>query len=514
MHPAHIVKSRPNHPAIIMASTSETITYAEMESRANQTAHFLKSLGLNDGDVIAVCMDNLSPRFFDIVWGAQRVGLYFTCISTKLKTDEVQYILEDSGAKILFGSVGLASVLKPLPALHPSGRYFSVGGGIACFESYEEAISNHPTSVVAEQKAGSDMLYSSGTTGKPKGIKPPLTGNAYDAETPASAQLRGLFAMDETSVYLSPAPLYHAAPLRWCMGVHCLGGTAIIMDKWDEELCLQLIEKHQITSAQFVPTHFVRLLKLPDEIKGNYDLSSLKTVVHAAAPCPIDIKEKMFDWLGPIIHEYYSGTEGFGMCYITPNEWLTHKGSVGRAIMGKIHICDEEGDPVASGTQGGVYFEGGPQPSYHNDAEKNAEVSNKYGWTTMGDIGWLDEDGFLYLTDRKSFTIISGGVNVYPQEIENTIIMHPAVMDVAVIGTPDTDLGERVTAVVQLVDPSKANDQMAEDLIQFTAERLSKIKTPKQLDFRDELPRHPNGKLYKRLLRDEYWNKNGTGIVS
>lgn len=514
MHPSHVVNKRPNHPATIMASTGETISYAEMEARANQTAHYFRDIGLKQGDVIALCMDNNSARLFDIAWAAQRAGLYFTCISTKLKTEEVLYILRDSEAKILFGSPSLSEILKPIPTLHDACKYMSVGGDILGYENYEANISSYSTELITDGTAGSDMLYSSGTTGRPKGIKPPLTGGPIDETGPMSFFLRDVFGMHEDSRYLSPAPLYHAAPLRWCMSVHRMGGTAIVMNKWDDELCLELIEKYKIDSVQFVPTHFVRLLKLPENTRNKFDVSSLKTVVHAAAPCPVEIKEKMFDWFGPIIHEYYSGTEGPGLCYIGPQDWLTHKGSVGKSILGTLKICDENGEEVEQGQQGGVYFAGGPKIAYHNAPDKAAEATNKHGWGTMGDIGWVDEDGFLYLTDRKSFTIITGGVNVYPQEIENTIISHPDVMDVAVIGAPDPDFGEKVLAVVQLVDHSKASDQLAKEILDFTEDRLSKIKTPKQLDFKLELPRHPNGKLYKRLLRDEYWNRKTSGIVA
>ena len=507
MHPSNHIKNRSDHPAIIMASTGVTVTYAEMEARANQTAHFFRSKGLKQGDVIAICMDNSSPRFLDIAWAAQRSGLYYSCISTKFLTDEIRYILKDSEAKFLFGAPSLSDVLEPLPSLHDGCQYYAVDGEIKGFENYQNAIGDMPITLLEDGTAGADMLYSSGTTGQPKGIKPALTGGPIDETTPFSFLLRDLFGMSEHSKYLSPAPLYHAAPLKWIMSVHNMGGTAIIMENWGDELCLKLIEKYKIDSAQFVPTHFVRMLKLPDEVKRRYDVSSLKTVAHAAAPCPVAVKESMFEWFGPIIHEYYSGTEGPGFCYIGPDDWLTHKGSVGRAAIGEIRICDDNGEVVEQGQQGNVYFEGGPPIAYHNAPEKLDEAVNKYGWGTMGDIGWVDPDGFLYLTDRKSFTIISGGVNVYPQEIENTIISHPDVMDVAVIGAPDPDFGERVVAIVQLIDPEQASDAMAQNITDFTSSSLSKIKTPKQVDFRAELPRHPNGKLYKRLLRDEYWNK-------
>ncbi|MEQ9661927.1 MAG: AMP-binding protein, partial [Parasphingopyxis sp.] len=307
------------------------------------------------------------------------------------------------------------------------------------------------------------------------------------------------------SIYLSPAPLYHAAPLRWTMCVHKLGATVVVMEKFDPEFALQLIEKHKADVGQWVPTHFVRMLKLPEETRAKYDVSSVKCAVHAAAPCPIPIKEKMIEWWGPVLSEYYAGSEGNGFTFINSEQWLAHKGSVGTALIGIIRICDEDGNEVPPRTEGTVYFEGGTAFSYHNDEEKTADATNKHGWTTLGDVGWVDEDGFLYLTDRKSFMIISGGVNIYPQEIENLLVTHDKVADAAVIGAPDEDMGERVVAVIQPLDMNAAGDALREELTAFLRQHLSGVKVPRQIDFRAELPRHPTGKLYKRLLRDEYW---------
>ena len=505
MHPSKYAAERPSHPAIIMASTGEVVTYGEMESRANQTARFFRNANLRPGDVIAICMDNKSPKHLEIAWGAQRCGLYFTCISTKLKTEEICYILEDSEAKFLFASSSLAESISALPDILPNVNYYSVGEDIHGFQDYATVIAHLDDALMEDGLAGADMLYSSGTTGKPKGIKPPLSGGPFNEPTSNAEITNRVFGIDQNSIYLSPAPLYHAAPLRWCMAVHRLGGTTVVMERWDELDCLSTIEKYRVDSAQFVPTHFVRLLKLPQEDRNRFDVSSLTMVVHAAAPCPVEIKEQMFSWFGPIIHEYYSGTEGPGMCYISPEEWLSHKGSVGKSIVGEIRICNDDGDPLPQGQEGTVYFEGGPQIDYHNAPEKSREATNKRGWGTMGDIGRVDAEGYLYLTDRKSFTIISGGVNIYPQEIENTLVNHPDVMDVAVIGIPDSDLGEAVLAVIQPIDMTMASDELAEELIQFTRDRLSNLKSPRRVEFRKELPRHPNGKLYKKQLRDEYW---------
>ena len=313
-------------------------------------------------------------------------------------------------------------------------------------------------------------------------------------------------------VYLSPAPLYHAAPLRFCMSVHQVGGTVIVMERFDPEEALALIQRYQVTHSQVVPTMFVRMLKLPDEVRARYDVSSLAGVVHAAAPCPVALKEQMIEWWGPIIHEYYAGTEGNGFVYCNSEDWLAHKGTVGKAIAGEIHIVDEDGEEVPVGQEGTIYFGGGTEFEYHNDPKKTAESRNDKGWSTLGDVGRLDEDGFLYLTDRKSYMIITGGVNVYPQEAENILAMHPKVLDVAVIGVPNEDFGEEVKAVVQPMDMAEAGPDLERELIAYCREHLADVKCPRSVDFTDELPRHPTGKLYKRLLRDKYWEGRDSRI--
>jgi acyl-CoA synthetase (AMP-forming)/AMP-acid ligase II len=297
------------------------------------------------------------------------------------------------------------------------------------------------------------------------------------------------------------------------MAMQRLGATVVVMEKFDPEAALRYIEQYKITNSQWVPTHFVRMLKLPEEVRTRYDLSSLRVAVHAAAPCPVPIKEAMINWWGPVIIEYYAGTEGNGMTVVGSDDWMAHKGTVGRPLLGIVHICDESGDEVPPRTEGAVFFESENRFSYHNDPDKTRDATNKHGWTTLGDVGWVDEEGFLYLTDRKSFMIISGGVNIYPQEIENLLVSHPKVADAAVIGAPDEDLGEKVVAVVQPLDMTQAGDALADELREFLRQSLSGVKMPKQIDFREELPRHATGKLYKRLLRDEYWGKTDSKIV-
>jgi len=459
-----------------------------------------------------VLMDN-SPRFFEVAWAIQRAGLYGAYISSKLSAGEIEYIVGDCGTGMLIASAGVGPVLDELPAILKGVKLFATGEDRPGYQRFEDARAAFPTTPIADETSGSEMLYSSGTTGRPKGVKLPLTGAAIDEPTVLLETVRDVYGFSGDSVYLSPAPLYHAAPLRFTMMMHRLGGTVIVMEKYDAEQALALIEKYRIDCAQFVPTHFVRMLKLPEEVRKRYDISSLKSVVHAAAPCPIPVKEQMIAWWGPILHEYYAGTESNGSTYISSEEWLSHKGSVGRARIGVLRICDEEGEPVPPRTEGVVYFEGGPPLSYHNAPEKVAENTNKYGWTTLGDVGWLDEEGYLYLTDRKSFMIISGGVNIYPQEIENLLITHPKVADAAVVGAPDEEMGEKVVAVIQPLEWTQAGDDLRRELLAYTREHLSHVKSPRIIDFMAELPRHPTGKLYKRLIRDAYWGREGSRIV-
>lgn len=505
MHPSIHAENQPDTPAIIMAATGESVSYAELDERSNRIAHLFRELGLGHGDAIAVCLDNRA-RFFDIAWAALRAGQVFVPISCRLTAPEIAYILEDSGAKTLFTSDYLGDHLNEIADFGPPLERFLVAGERNGYRNLEEALEGKPETPIADQRAGVDMLYSSGTTGRPKGIKLPLPENPAIAETNALIMLaQGAFGFKSDSVYLSPAPLYHAAPLRWCLTVHKLGGTIVVMEKFDPEQALELIEKYKVTVSQWVPTHFVRMLKLPEEVRARHDVSSLECAVHAAAPCPVPIKEKMIEWWGPVLREYYAGSEGNGFTFIDSENWLTHKGSVGTALLGTIRICDEGGDEVPARTEGTVFFEGGSPFSYHNDPGKTSDATNKHGWTTLGDVGWVDEDGFLYLTDRKSFMIISGGVNIYPQEIENLLVTHDKVVDAAVIGAPDEDMGERVVAIIQPLDMADATPEFAEELTAWLRQDLSGVKIPRQIDFREDLPRHPTGKLYKRLLRDEYW---------
>jgi long-chain acyl-CoA synthetase len=449
-------------------------------------------------------------RFLEVVWAAQRAGLYYTCISTKSSADEIAYIVADSGAMVLVASTSLSEVVKAATQRLPAVSVFSIGSSASArveFASFEDLADIQPITPIPDESCGSDFLYSSGTTGRPKGIRPSLPIGPLDQETLLTSLGRSLYAMSDETVFLSPAPLYHSAPLRWCMTVHRLGGTVVVMDKFDAEESLQLIDRYVVTHAQWVPTHFVRLLKLPLPIRQRYSLKSLRAVFHAAAPCPIPVKREMLAWWGPIIHEYYSATEFPGFTAIDSQQWETHPGSVGRAVVGDLFICDDSGDPVPIGREGLVFFANGPTFEYHRDPKKTAEARNSRGWVTMGDVGWLDEERYLYLTDRRSFMIITGGVNVYPQEVENVLVTHPEVADAAVFGVPDQEMGELVVAVVQLLDDTAMGPEMEEALRRWLLSRLSRVKVPRRIFFQRDLPRHPNGKLYKKPLRENYVRK-------
>ncbi len=505
MHPYHHARTHPEKPAYVMAGSGETVTYRQLDDQSNRIAQLFRSLGLKPGDHVAIFLEN-NPRFFEICWGAQRSGLIYTAISSRLTAAEVDYIVSDCGARLFVTSNYLAEKAAELaPLMKDAPHRFMIGGTIPGYESWEDAVARFPATPVADETAGHDMLYSSGTTGRPKGVMPVVEPQPIDFDNPLLAISRKLYGIDSNTVYLSPAPLYHAAPLRFNMSVMRLGGTSVIMENFDAEEYLSLIPKYKATHTQVVPTMFVRFLKLPEEVRARYDVSSLKCAIHAAAPCPIPTKEAMINWWGPIVWEYYGGTEGNGLTMCNAEEWMAHKGTVGRAIVGKLKICDDEGNELPSGESGTVYFADGRQFEYHNDPKKTAESRHPKGWSTLGDVGYVDADGFLHLTDRKAFMIISGGVNIYPQECENLLINHPKVMDCAVFGVPNADFGEEVKAVVQPRDMSDAGPALAEELIAYCKQHLSAIKCPRSIDFEAELPRHPTGKLYKRLLRDRYW---------
>ena len=512
MHPGLIAAQTPEKIAYRMADSGESITYHTLEERSNQGAQLFRSLGLETGDHIAILLEN-HPRFFQICWAAQRAGLYYTAISWRLQQDEVEYIINNCEAKVFITSAARRGVVEPLVGRTPGlTKRYMLDGVIDGFEAWEEAADVMPSVPIADQAEGMSMLYSSGTTGYPKGIKKPLAGVAFGEED-ALPVMQELYGADSSSVYLSPAPLYHSAPLGFTMTCLRNGIEVVVMEHFDAELALEYIETYGVTHSQWVPTMFVRMLKLPEATRAKYDVSSLRCAIHAAAPCPIPVKEQMIDWWGPVLYEYYAGTEANGFVQLNSQEWLTHKGSVGKPLNCEVHICDDAGEELPPGEPGTIYFGGGGEFEYYNDPDKTQGSRHPKGWTTLGDVGYLDEDGYLYLTDRKHFMIISGGVNIYPQETENVLITHPKVMDVAVIGVPNDDFGEEVKAVVQPADMADAGPELADQLMEYCRDHLSHVKCPRSIDFEAELPRHPTGKLYKRLLKDRYWQDHNSRIV-
>ncbi|MGB6244430.1 acyl-CoA synthetase [Gordonia sp. (in: high G+C Gram-positive bacteria)] len=509
MYPGTFAETTPDKPALIRPATGETVTYRQLADNSARIANHLRELGIGEGDTIAIVSDN-DLRVFDAYWGAVRSGMYVTAVNHHLTPAEVNYILEDCQARVVFGSAAVAPALvrvHEIEALADPTRRIAWGGPVDGFTDYDAILAGAEASPPASQPRGTDMLYSSGTTGRPKGIKPALPGVQVDEALDMVSQVFGpAYGFGPETVYLSPAPLYHAAPLRYCAMVDSLGGTVIVMDHFEPEAALKYIDEYGVTHSQWVPTMFVRMLKLPAEVRQRYDVSSMKVAIHAAAPCPAEVKAKMIDWWGPVINEYYAATEAAGVTLIGSAEALTHPGSVGRAVLGVVHICGPDGDDLPVGEVGTVYFERDEMPFvYHNDPAKTAEAQHPRhpNWATTGDLGYLDDEGFLYLTDRKAFTIISGGVNIYPQESENVLINHPAVYDVAVIGLPDDDLGERPVGFVQLMDEAAPSEALAAELVDFAMVELAAFKVPKEIRFVAELPRTPTGKLVKGELRKQ-----------
>jgi acyl-CoA synthetase (AMP-forming)/AMP-acid ligase II len=520
---AHAAKN-PDKPAVIMAATGETITYRELNDRSNQLAQLFWDAGLRFGDHVAVLMDN-NPRYLEVCWAAQRSGLFYTALNWHFTAEEAAYIIDDCDAEAIIVSAGTRAVAEQLIDLMPKVRIrLAVGGAIGStseahdgYLDYDDAIAAFPAEPIAEELEGTPMLYSSGTTGRPKGIKYHIQRTPIGTAPAQLLAMTTFFAFDESSVYLSPAPLYHSAPLFYCMSTLRLGATVVVMEQFDPLRALEYIERYRITHSQWVPTMFVRMWKLTDEERSRYDLSSHRVAVHAAAPCPVDVKHRMMEWWGPIIMEYYSSTEGAGATIISGEDWLAHPGSVGRSMLGPIHIVDDEdGRVLPPGEIGVVWFEplsSRPGFEYHKDPEKTRDSMNEQGWSTVGDMGYLDDDGYLFLTDRKTFMIVSGGVNIYPQEAENVLVDHPKVFDVAVFGVPNEEMGEEVKAVVQPVSWDDAGPALERELLDYCRSRLAHYKCPVTVDFERELPRQPTGKLYKRLLRDRYWGERDSRIV-
>jgi acyl-CoA synthetase (AMP-forming)/AMP-acid ligase II len=490
--------------ALVVGGTGAETTFGELEAAANRYRQVLTAHGLGFGDHVALLFDSRAD-LFPVVWAAHLMGLYYTPVNWHLTREEAAYVVDNCDARALLVAAPLADLGRSIAAEAPRlETVFSVGGpveGMVDADAEAAAASDEPWE---ENWVGFAMYYSSGTTGRPKGILRDPVRVPFGTPGPIDALMNQLYGLTADSVQLSPGPLYHAAPLGWAMITQAFGGTSVIMERFDPEQTLALIERHRITHLQVVPTMLIRMLKLPPEVRARYDVSSLQAVVHAAAPCPVEVKRQVIDWFGPIVWEYYAGSEGSGYFAIDSATWLAHPGSVGRPMRGVVHILDDDGVELPVGEVGTIWFEGTGTFRYHKDDEKTATAFNDRGWTTMGDVGRLDEEGFLYLADRRADLILSGGVNIYPQEVENALARHPAVADVAVVGVPDEDLGEQVRAVVQLTPGVVAGPELLAELAQHCRQHLAGFKCPKRIDVVDQLPRLPSGKMLRRQVRDSF----------
>jgi len=484
------------------------VTFKALNERANQIAQFLRALGLRRGDHVALMLPN-EFEIIEIALAALRAGLFVTPISTHLKTEEIAYIIKDGNNAAFFTAQPFAEIVAPIPAMIAGLHCYSIGGAIDGFNAFEESVAIQPAIPIDDESSGQLFLYSSGSTGRPKGILRPLPTIPPD-ELGASEQMTiKTWGFGADTVYLHPSPLYHSAPIfNALVTLHC-GGTFVMLRKFDPQRALEAIDRFKVTHSQWVPTMFIRMLKLPAELRARQNLGSLKVVLHSAAPCPIDVKRSMIEWWGPIISEFYSSTEANGYCRVTSEEWLKKPGTVGKPLNGEIHITGEDGNDVPVNTPGTIYFGAGGKFEYHNDPERTEETRHPKGWTTVGDMGYVDEEGYLFLTDRRDFMIISGGVNIYPAEAENVLHAHPDVIDVAVIGVPNADFGEEVKAIIQPADMARAGPALEAELIRFCRERIADVKCPRSVDFVAELPRLPTGKLQKKLLRAPYWADAG-----
>jgi long-chain acyl-CoA synthetase len=516
MYPAPHAEARGGQPAVIMAESGETITYRELEARSNRLTHLLRAAGLQRHDHYAIFMEN-HPRYVECCAAGERAGLYYTAVNSFLSASELAYIVNNSLSRALITSqakreIALAA-LAECPAVELCLIVDGPGEG-SRVRNLSDATSKFPSTPIADERLGGAMLYSSGTTGRPKGVLRPLPDQPPAQMSNLLAAILRLFRFREGQIYLSPAPLYHAAPLTGVSGTIRFGGTVIVMERFDPQRFLELVEKHRVTYTQLVPTMFSRMLKLPEETRRAYDLSSLEIALHAAAPCPVPVKKAMIDWWGPIILEYYGATEGLGFTLCDSAEWLAHPGTIGKAVFGELHILDGAMREVPTGEMGKLWFKTAAPFEYFNDPEKTAQANSPdRTMSTVGDIGYVDEEGYVYLTDRAAFMIISGGVNIYPQECENLLVTHPKVGDAAVFGVPNEEMGEEVKAVVQLMPDFAPGAEMEAELIAFCRGHLAHHKCPRSIDFEAELPRLPTGKLYKAPLRERYWKGHKSRIV-
>ncbi|MGE4432316.1 MAG: AMP-binding protein [Sphingobium sp.] len=509
-HPAEVALAEPSKPAIIMADNGKIVTYAALVDRANRVAHALAQAGMEEGDTIAFLVEN-SERYPELIWGAKNSGLRYICMSTHLSPGDANYIIRDSGAKALIASHALAGLAQaatdelatgPLPG----PQLFMIGGGAGRFADLDAILPHMSDQPLQGRRRGPSMLYSSGTTGRPKGVMTMLPDVGPDVPPPRFAMLQKQYGLGADTVFLNPGPFYHAAPNRFMVSTQRAGGTVVAFERFAPEPVLRAIETHRVTHGFFVPTMFGRMLALPQQARDRADTRTLRHAIHAAAPCSIMVKRAMIDWWGPVIDELYAGTEAFGHSFITSAEWLAHPGSVGRPAEGcQLKIVDEAGNSLPAGAQGRIMMSNGLRIAYHGDTDKTEALYDKDGFASLGDIGYVDEDGYLYLTDRESHMIIVGGVNVYPQEVERFLAEHDAIEDSAVIGIPDADMGEEIKAVIQLRHGFAPDAKMEAEIIRFCRDSLSLYKCPRSVDFVDQLPRSPMGKLSKKDIKQRYW---------
>lgn len=504
----------PDKLALIESEGGTSLTFAELDDRVQRASAWLISEGYEAGDSIMLLLENRA-EIVELGLAARRAGLYFVVVSTHLAPPELAHIVRDSGARMLIVSDRTVAQVQPLCAQLPEGtlELVCVGDDAHGLVSYETCLAAaNPRMSWAARPLGRDMLYSSGTTGFPKGVRRALVPpERRDDPEPEVVNWQKTFGFDGSTVYLSPAPLYHAAPLRYVLRTVEVGGTVVMMRKFDPREALALIARHGVTHSQWVPTMFVRMLEIPEAERAVIDIRTMRVAIHAAAPCPPHVKEAMLDWWGDILVEYYAGSEGFGVTVIGARDWRSHRGSVGRATLGRIHIVGDDGQELPSGEIGKIYFSDGPVFAYWNDPEKTRQAFNDQGWATYGDMGYVDAEGYLYLADRRTDLILSGGVNVYPQEIENALALHPDVQDVAVVGVPDSTFGQVPKAIVQLRDPGNACEDKALELIAFCEGLLSRVKMPRTIVFEESLPRLETGKLLRRVLKEKYQTEPDAG---
>lgn len=499
--PWDVARTRPDHPAIIFADTGARRSYGEMMANANRLAHRLVADGLAPGDCVAILMEN-RPEFLEAVWAAKQLGVYYVCLPAGVTPPDAAYMLANSGTRILITSDTITAAPEILARSDRLRAAYMAGVPQPGFAGFDAAMQGQPDSMVEGRHRGISMLYSSGTTGRPKGIRHPLEPVSPHIAPPRHAYLKPAYDYGPHTVFLNPGPFYHTAPLRMMLHVQREGGTAIAFSRFDAETVLRAIQKHRATNGMFVPTMFVRMLNLPQAVRDSVDVSSMRFALHGAAPIAPSVKRQMLDWWGDCICEMYGGTESIGTTVITAQEWRRKPGSVGRPSPGtRIRIEAPDGSECPPGQAGLVLLTQGKRFEYHGDPDKTAEATRPGGWGTLGDIGYLDGDGYLFLTDRASNLIISGGVNIYPQEAENVLAAHPAVAEAAVIGIPDAEYGERVHALV--VPRPGARPDPAE-LIAFCRAEIGSIKSPRSVEFTGSLPRNALGKILKTDLRRRY----------